>query len=227
MDVGGEHGHDHAALGLLEHINKRLSDLGFAHGMPLALHVGGFAKQGKHALLAEGGKAGQVDGLAVDGGKVHLKVAGHDDGAGGTGDGERYRSGDGVVDVNKTYLEAAQRDFVSGPDDVKRNAGDAVLLKLQIHQRERELGAVKRHGYLAKHVGGRADVIFVPVREEQAADAVLVFDEIGDVRDHKIDAQHILFGEDRAAVHNDHIVAIFDSGNIFSKFIHTAQRDDA
>ena len=128
VDVGGEHGHDHAALGLLEHVYEGLADFGFAHGIALALNVGGFAKEGQNAVSAKLGKAGEVGYLAVDRGIVHFKIAAENDGSGGAGNGDGNGSGNGVVHMDKAHRKAPKADFVARLNYVEGNTGNAVFL---------------------------------------------------------------------------------------------------
>ena len=60
-----------------------------------------------------------------------------------------------------------------------------------------------------------------------SADTVTVFDQVGNVGDDQVDAQHVLLGKDGTAVHHDDILAILNDINIFADFLDTAQRDDA
>ena len=226
VDVGGEHRHDHAALGLLEHVDERLADLGFAHGVALALDVGRFAQERQHALRAKLGKAGQVRDLPVNGREVHFEVAAEHHRARRAGNRQRHRARDGVVDVDKAHLEAAQTDFIARTHHIERHACDTVLLELEVHQRKRQLRAVQGHGHLTQHIGCSADMVLVAVGEQHAADALAVFDEIGHVRDDKIHTQHVFLGEDGPAVHHHHILAVFNDGDVLAKFIHTAQWDN-
>ena len=129
--------------------------------------------------------------------------------------------------MDEAHLEAPQADLVAGAHDVERHARDAVLLELEVHQGQGELGAVQRHGHLTQHVGRRADVVLVPVGEQHAADALAVFDQIGHIRDDQVHAQHVFLGEDGPAVHHQHVFSVFDNGDVFAEFIHAAQRDDA
>ena len=124
--------------------------------------------------------------------------------------------------MDKADMEAAQPNLVMRLDYVELDARDAVLLELEIHQRQRELGAVQGHGYLTQHIWRGADVILMTVREQHAPDALAVFDEVGHIRDDQIHAQHVLFGEDGPAVHHQHVVAVLHNGDVFAKFINAA-----
>ena len=226
VDVGGEHSDDDTAFRLLEHIDEGLPDFGFGHGMALALHVGAFAQEGQHAVIAQHGKAGKISHFAVDGGEVDLEVAAEYDGACRAGDGNGNRTGNGVVHVDKLHMEAAQIQLIPGFDHIQRNTGDPVLLQLQINQGQSQLGAVQGHGHLTQHIGGGADVVFVTMGQQKTPDALPVLDQIGYIGDDQIHAQHIFFGENGSAVHHKDIITVFHHGDVFAKFINAAKRDD-
>ena len=165
--------------------------------------------------------------LAVDGGEVHLKVAAEHHGARRTGDGQGYGSGNGVVYVQKTHGEAAQLNYVPGLNHIELHAGDAVFLQLQVYQRQGQLGAVQRHGYLAQHIGCCADMVLMPVGQQHAANPFPVFNQVGYVGDDQIYPQHIFLGENGPTVHNQHVVAVFHNGDVFAKLVYASQGDDA
>ena len=75
-------------------------------------------------------------------------------------------------------------------------------------------------------IGDAADVVLMPVGDEEAAQLLLVVDEIGDVGDHKIHAVHIVLGKAQAAVDHDHVLAVLEHGHILSDFIQSAQRNN-
>ena len=52
------------------------------------------------------------------------------------------------------------------------------------------------------------------------------FRQIAEIGDHQIHAIHIFIGETDTAVHHDHVLAVFQNGDVFSDFIQTAQRDN-
>ena len=92
-------------------------------------------------------------------------------GAHGALDGEAHGVGDGVVGVNKFHGE------FPGLHDVPRLAGDElgaveqlVLLQLQAHQPQGHPGGIDGGLEGAQDVGQGADVVLVPVGEEDAPD---------------------------------------------------------
>ena len=87
-------------------------------------------------------------------------------------------------------------------------------------------GGVDRHVEFFEQVRQAADVVLVSVGDEQALDAVLVLQHVGEIRDDQIDAEHIRIREDEAAIDQDHIALALIQGNVFADFTQTAQRAD-
>ena len=57
---------------------------------------------------------------------------------------------------------------------------------------------------------------------EHCTDTVPIFFDIGKIRDHQIDSQHVVIRECQAAVYNKNIVATLICGHILSNFIEAA-----
>ncbi len=115
VHVGGEGCDDDALLTAPEEGVEAVAHGPLRTGVAGALHVGGVAQQGQHALFAQLPQAGQVHDLALDGGGVDLKVTGVDHGAHGALDGKAHGVGDGVVDVNEFHGEFPGLDDVARP----------------------------------------------------------------------------------------------------------------
>lgn len=114
VDIGGKGGNDDpAVLRLLEQRLEGVAHHAFTLGGAGALRVGGVCQQGQYPLLSQLTEAGQVDDRAGNRCVVHLEVAGLDNQAGLSGDGQGTGIGDGVVDCNQLHIEAAQLDVVA------------------------------------------------------------------------------------------------------------------
>ena len=140
VDVGGEGGDDDAFVTAAENVVEALADLAFAHGKAGAFGVGALVEHGEYARLADLAEAGEVDGFAFDRGQVDLVVAGHDDGAGGAGDGDGAAVGDGMVDADELGGEMlAEADDVACHDAVEFcDVFEAVLDELVFDDAERQ-----------------------------------------------------------------------------------------
>ena len=66
-------------------------------------------------------------------------------------------------------------------------------------------------------------MVLVSVGDEDAPDAVLVFQQVGEVRDDHVDAVHIVVGEAHAGIHHDHVAAVFINGHVLADLVETAQ----
>ena len=72
---------------------------------------------------------------------------------------------------------------------------------------ERELGAVNGDIQFGQDPRQCSDVIFVAVSEDDAADALAVLFEIGDVGDHDVDAEQFGFGEHESGIDDEDVVS--------------------
>ena len=69
-------------------------------------------------------------------------------------------------------------------------------------------------------------MVLVAVGDEDAADLTLIFNKVAYVRDHHINAVHIIVGETHAAVHHDNVVAVLVDGQVLADLVETAQRNN-
>ena len=224
MYVGGEGGDNDPLPAPVEEPVKGLAHDGLAHGVPWPLHIGGVRQQGQYALLPQLAEAPQVDHVPVDGRGVNLEVPGVDDHAHAGVDGEGHRVGDGVVHMDELHIE------LPGPDHLPGLHGNqlglleqAVLLQLELDQPGCKSGAVNGHVHLPEHIGDGADVVLVPVGDEEPPDPPLVFHQIGHIGDHQIDPVHVPVREAHAAVDDDHLAAVLIDRHVLSDLIETAE----
>ena len=125
------------------------------------------------------------------------------------------------------HSKAAQRDLLAGADLMEDGAGrQTMLLQLVFDQADGQLGGVDRHIEFFEQVRQTADVILMAVGDEQTLDAVLIFQHIGKIRNDQINAEHISIGENKSAVHEDHIPLAFIQRNVFADLTEAAQRAD-
>jgi hypothetical protein len=65
------------------------------------------------------------------------------------------------------------------------------------------------------------------VCKDESLNLLRVADQIGDIVDDEVYAEHIVVGEAETAVNDEYIIAVFKYGQVFSDFTETAQRNDA
>ena len=77
-----------------------------------------------------------------------------------------------------------------------------------------------------EHIGDGSDMVLVSMGDHKALYFVNIVRQIRHVRDHQVNAQHIIAGESQAAVHDDDAVLIFDGSHVHSDLLQTSQGDD-
>ena len=69
-------------------------------------------------------------------------------------------------------------------------------------------------------------MIFMSMSDHKALNFVDVIFQIGDVRDHQIDSQHVVARERQSAVHHNDRVLVLKGGDVHSDLLQTAKGDD-
>ena len=108
VDVRGEAGDDHAALGLGEDPVEGVADGALRGGRARSLGVGRVAEQREDALLAEPGEGVHVGDAAVDRRVVEAVVAGEHHRAEVGAEHDRERVGDAVAGGDEGEVERAR-----------------------------------------------------------------------------------------------------------------------
>ena len=174
-------------------------------------------------MVAQLTEPGQVDHTLGRGG-IDLEVAGkhhsahrgfHCQGAG---------IGDGMVHMDEFHGKAAGlHGFAGLVGDELYLVRQAVLLQLQPDQTVGHGSAVDGAVHIPHQIGNGTDVVLVAMGDEDTLQLLLVGCQVGKVGDHQIHTIHILFREAHTAVNGDHVLAVFQHGNILADLIQTAK----
>ncbi len=92
VDGGAEAGNHHAARSADEQVFETRTHRAFAFGVAGTVHVGRIRQQQKHAALAVFRQRVQVEKVIVGGRGIDFEVAGVNDNAQRSGDGQRHAS---------------------------------------------------------------------------------------------------------------------------------------
>ena len=103
---------------------------------------------------------------------------------------------------------------------------NAALLQAPLEDAERQRRAVDGHVNLREDVRQGADVILVTVRQHDAFDTVAVFQQIRDVRNDEVDAEHVLRREHQSRVDDEDVAAEAQHRHVLADFPESAQGDD-
>ena len=169
----------------------------------------------------------EVGSFFVDGVVVDFEVGGEEDDAVLGVDSHGHRFGDRVGYRNRLDFHGSGFVLLAGGD-----GGDiGVLDASAFFEAGAEEGFAERAGVdggldVGKEIGEGSDVILVGVGEEDAAEAVFVFDQVGEIGDDDVDAVLGFVGERYAAVDEDEVVSLFNDGAIFADFSSPTQRNN-
>ena len=139
---------------------------------------------------------------------------------------QRHGAHDRVGDVDELNLKRADLKPVAGTDDVQLRALlQVVLFEAAPHQRQRELSAVDRDVQLPEQERDGPDVVFMPVGQQQRPDVRPVLLQIGEVGDHDVHAQELLFREHHPGVDDDDVVPVAQGQAVHAELAEPAQGD--
>ena len=216
-----------AAFGVGENFVELAADGALAGRVSLALDVGGILKQRQHAVLAVFGEGVQVEEFVVGGRGIDFEIAGVNDDAERRVDGERDAIDQAVRDLNGMNGEGSGLEALVGAHFAQVGVVEqAVLVEFVFDVGERELGAPDGDFEFGEHPGKRADVIFVAVSQDDAANALAILDEIGDVGDNDVDAEKLGFGEHESGVDDENVVSPADGHAVHAEFAEAPEGDD-
>ena len=169
-------------------------------------------------------------GPAVDGRVVDLVVARVQDRAVVGVQRDRDGIGHRVRDARELGSERSAGDRVALAVDLDELgvAQQPVLVQLRLDHAERQPRAPDlAHADLAHHVGQRADVVLVAVREDDRVDAAGRVAQVGEVGQDEVDARHLVAREREAAVDQDAALALLDDAQVVADLAQAPERDDA
>src|SRR5512147_161552 len=227
VDVRREGRHHDPSPGLAEDVLETSPHFLFREGVAALPGVRAVGKEREDAPVPVLREGPEVHDLAVHGRRIYLEVSRmHDPSLRGR-DPEAAAVHDRVGHADELYLETTQLHHVQGPDAPKIGLlVQIVLPQFLPDEPERESRSVDRDLELLQKEGEGSDMVLVSVGQDHAADAGLVFDEVGEVGDHDVDAEHLCVGEHEARVDHHDVVAAFEHGHVEPDLAHAAQGDD-
>ena len=93
---------------------------------------------------------------------------------------------------------------------------DAVLLETSLKDAERQARAVNRHIDFLEHIRQGTDMVLMAVREHNGLDFILVFNQIADVRNDEVDAEHILIRKHQTRIDDENFIIHTDYRHILA-----------
>jgi hypothetical protein len=106
-----------------------------------------------------------------------------------------------------------------------RRVLQVVLLHPALDQRDGECRAVNRHVQFGEEVRDGADVVLVPVRQDERTDVFPVLHQEGEIGHDDVHAEEFGAGEHHSRVDDEDVVAVAQGGHVHPELSETAQRN--
>ena len=230
VHVRRERGDENAPGAAREDLAERLADDPLRLGDAGPLRVRRVAEHEGDASIPDLGELADVGALPVHRRVIELVVAGVHDSAAGSLEHDCGSIGNRMghpdeLDAERPEVErrVVRRDLAQ-----VGFAHQAVLVELRLHEPERQAGPVHDgHAHLAHQIRQRPDMVFVAVREHDAADHVLALSQVREVGQYEVDAEMLVARKREAGV-DDHDRSLrLVGGHVLPDLAQTAEGDDA
>ena len=133
-----------------------------------------------------------------------------------------------MAHLEELYPEGAQLKLRPRGDLLQRApALQPVFAELAVHQTQGQPAPEDRDVQLAQQVRQGAHVVLVTVREQDAQHLLSVLHDVGEIREHQVDAQHLLVREHQPGVDDDERVTVFDDRHVLADGPQATKGDDS
>jgi hypothetical protein len=133
-----------------------------------------------------------------------------------------------VRHVHKLELERAQRHPLARLQHLERRVAGPMLLELRAHEADRQGATVDHRGHpdLPQDERQRADVVLVPVGEDDRLDIGCPVTKVGEVRQHQVDPEHLGGGKHQSRVDDHDPTVVLDHGHVLADLAEPPQGQD-
>ena len=113
-------------------------------------------------------------------------------------------------------------------DLAELGCADAELRKLALDKAKRQLAREDGHLIVEvlQQIRKRTGVVLVAVGDDDTAELLLVFKNVGVVRKHQVDTGLGVVGEHEASVDEHHVVAALEDRHVLADAVKAAERND-
>ena len=101
-----------------------------------------------------------------------------------------------------------------------------MLCELFLDNSHSQLCCINRQINLFKHIRKRSNVILMPMCDHKPLHLIRIALKVTDIRDYKIDSEHIIFRERQSAIYYNNTVFIFKGSDIHSDLFKASKRND-
>ena len=76
------------------------------------------------------------------------------------------------------------------------------------------------------NIGQRTDMVLVTMCQKDTLNFIFILNQICNIGNNQVNAEHIVFREHQACINQDHVVPVTKYRHIFTNFAQTTQRDN-
>ena len=132
-----------------------------------------------------------------------------------------------MICLDKLNAEQPQIDGLPVLHDLALGCFHQIVLgKFILNDAHRQLGGIDRHVDVPDDIRERADMILMTVGDNKALHFVDIVFQIGDVRNHQVDSEHVVLRKGQTAVHHNNTVFELKGSYVHSDLLQTAERND-
>ena len=169
----------------------------------------------------------QIEEAIVGGRGIHFEIAGVDKNPNRSVNGKGDAIHQAMGDLDGMNGEWAHAEALAAHDGMQlRLLQQTVFFQLVFDVGQGEFRAVDRDGELSKNPGEAADVVFVAVGEDDGANVIAIFQQIGDIGDDDVNAQQLGFWKHEPGVNHDDVVTPAKGHAVHAELTESAKRDD-
>ena len=224
-DRGREAGDEHAPARPRQRLLERGHERALARRRAGHFDVRAVGEQGQHSAVAPRRQRLEIRAVGGSGLRVQLEVAAREHDAGRRLDREREAVEHAVRDADRVHAEGADLHGLAGPERPQIRL-DPALHEPTPREAEREPAAVDGHRRRLERVGERADVVLVPVREQDAAHPAAALGEVLEVGNDRVDPRHLRGGEEHPRVDQEQMVLPLQDQGVQSELAQAAEWDE-
>ena len=130
-----------------------------------------------------------------------------------------------MINVDKLDIERAERYIIPRFNLNKLYPAEkSVFFKFALNKTDSKLRCVNRDIHLLQKICKPADMILVTVSNDYTSYSALTVNNMGKIRNYKVNARKLCGRKRKTTVHDKHIAFILIKSHILSDFVHSAQK---
>ena len=132
-----------------------------------------------------------------------------------------------VIRLNKLNLKSAKLHDISVFDDIAFcRIKQVVFPQFVLNERHGQCGCIDRNIDITDHKRQRTDMILMTVRDDKTFYTFYIFFQIRDIRNDKINSEHVILGKGQSAIDNDNRITVFKRGDVHADCLQPSEGND-